>query len=746
MKMYKETRTRHLALMLLAGTMALLLITGLSLVLTRSQAQAGMEITAWTRSKTVNRTVAAPGDTLTYTIMVQNTGAPVAARMTDTLPTQVTYVPGSLVVLGAGTGDVTGDTITWSEPDFGYYETVFITFSAQIDSGITYDIFANTAQITGTGSLIEFSSEDTTVVTTIGNLDNDGTYKTVDPQGQVEPEDVLTYTIKLANDSSDPVPGVQVVDELPSGLSLVDGSVTVDEGSYVAQDNTITWTLDMGGNWGNIDMVFQAEALPYNGLVTNTAKLTAPGHQPLTLTAPAVNVYQGYPNIEVEKTVSPSGGRPGDNLTYYVHVANTGDSRAETVWMTDVLPSQVIFQSAEVSRGDFDETDGVITWEVSKGGTVVLPALEEAAMTITVQISPDIVHSAEFVNTAVVTSAGTLVQDQVVARVTTTSYAYFPYIVRRWPPVPYTPTLLDISNPDEEPDYTVQWTYNFGGELSYYLLQEATDANFTANVQSYYPGTNKSYTFSDQGSGTYYYRVRGHNSYGNGDWSNTESTTVVTFSYFDDFSDYNSGWPREWEKTRGALYQVRPYEHPQCPGDDCAYDDGDGYIVARRKTSKPYTRYGPGVTIPSANYEIEYDVRWWDAQYHASYKVFFGADSTFDNYYSLDVMIDDPSVLPSHCSYRLVERDGGGEEEIKGWQQEGEIDCHVRTQATTPWNHWKIRRENNFITIYVNDEKLGSWYDSTFGTNRYFGVGATLYEGLTPSKPEFDNFSVEILP
>jgi hypothetical protein len=192
---------------------------------------------------------------------------------------------------------------------------------------------------------------------------------------------------------------------------------------------------------------------------------------------------------------------------------------------------------------------------------------------------------------------------------------------------------------------------------------------------------------------------------------------------------------------------VRPYEHPKCPGDDCEYDNGDGYVIARRKTSEPFARFGPGVTIPSANYEIEYDARWWDAQYHASYKVFFGSDSSFTEYYSLDVFIDDPSVLPSHCSYRLLRDDENGEHVIRDWRQEGEIDCRVRSQNNnTPWNHWKIRRENNWITIYVEGEKLGSWHDSKFGANRYFGVGCTLYEGLTPSKPEFDNWSVKILP
>ncbi|MCP4536114.1 MAG: DUF11 domain-containing protein [Chloroflexi bacterium] len=699
----------------------------------------------------MNRTVAAPGDILTYTIMIHNDSAGVDVWMTDTLPTGLTYKLGSLDWHGPGNAVATDNTIAWSATNFGW-QTVLITFSAEISSGISYAEIVNTAQFTGTGGLIEFSSEETIVVAAIGNLDNENTYKTVTPQGQVEPGDVLTYTIRLTNDSSDPVPGVQVVDELPLGLSLVDGSIITDAGSYVAQNDIITWTLDVDGNWGNIDLVFQAEVLSYEGLVTNTAQLTAPSHQSLTLTSPAVDVYQRHPNLEVSKSVSPDQARPGELLTYTVHIVNTGEGTAETVWMTDVLPSEVIYQSGDVSRGSFDETDGVITWNVSSGGTLVLPPLDEAFITFTVQISPNIDRNIEFINTAEVTGAGTLVEDSISARAMVTAYIYLPLIVRRWPPVPYEPTMQDINNPNQDPDYTVSWSYDHEISVTSYTLQEATNASFTADLKEYNLGSDTSYVIGSKDNGTYYYRVKGYNSYGYGSWSNVESTTVFIFAYFEDFSDYDhpDAWPKMWEKTRGALYAIHPYEHPKCPGSECDYN-GDGYIIARRRgNTQPYARFGPDVTIPSENYEIEFDARWWDAQYHATYKIFFGSDSSFLNYYSLDVLIDDPSVLPSHCWYRVTRRlDSSGTKELQDWERVAKevIDCRVREQdSETPWNHFKIRREDNWITIHANGEELGSWYDETFGADLYFGVGATCYEGLTPSKPEFDNWSVIILP
>jgi hypothetical protein len=327
---------------------------------------------------------------------------------------------------------------------------------------------------------------------------------------------------------------------------------------------------------------------------------------------------------------------------------------------------------------------------------------------------------------------------------------YFPLVFRRWPPIPYAPTLNDIPDPGSDGSYTVSWSYPYAEPpVTTYTLQESKDS--TSNFVDVYNGTGTSYTITKDEGGTFYYRVRGNNSWGAGEWSAIKS--IGFFSYFDDFSNYQSGWPREWEKTRGALYQVRPYEHPKCPGSSCEYDEGDGYVIARRSGSKPYARFGPEVAVPSGDYEIEVDVRWWDAAYFATYQILFGSDRDFDNYYALQVRINivgdsrdcDYSVI-RHTSSALAE-DGTlsveGDTYKQGWTGSSDIHCNIGSKkSSSSFDHWKIRRENDEITVWVNGKKLGEWEDSKFGANRYFGVGATLYEGFTPSKPEFDNWSV----
>jgi hypothetical protein len=327
---------------------------------------------------------------------------------------------------------------------------------------------------------------------------------------------------------------------------------------------------------------------------------------------------------------------------------------------------------------------------------------------------------------------------------------YLPRIYKRWPPIPLPPILDDIDNPGDDPDYTVTWSYPYSDPpVTSYTLQEATDANFT-DPTDYDVGNRTSYAFTDKDGATYYYRVRGNNSWGPGEWSEVKSVTV--FNYFDNFSDYKSGWPREWSETRGALYQVRPYEHPKCPGSNCPYDDGDGYVIARRSGSNPAARFGPGVAVPSENYEIELKSRWWDANYYATYQIFFGSDSSFSNYYAVEVRINTAGDRRD-CEYRLVrhtvsQTGNASIESTKKLQDWTSVDMHcgLRSEKSgTPWNRWRIRREGDEIRIWLNEAKLSTWHDSMFGADRYFGVGCTLFEGFTPSKPEFDNWSVVLL-
>ena len=99
-----------------------------------------------------------------------------------------------------------------------------------------------------------------------------------------------------------------------------------------------------------------------------------------------------------------------------------------------------------------------------------------------------------------------------------------PYVVNRWPPIPFTPTLHPIHNPDQDGNYTVSWT---AADLAdTYRLEQDTNPNFSSPVIAY-SGPALSWQATNQPTGTYYYRVRGYNAYGYGFYSNVESVYVA---------------------------------------------------------------------------------------------------------------------------------------------------------------------------------------------------------------------------
>ncbi|MBN1876471.1 MAG: IPT/TIG domain-containing protein [Anaerolineae bacterium] len=94
------------------------------------------------------------------------------------------------------------------------------------------------------------------------------------------------------------------------------------------------------------------------------------------------------------------------------------------------------------------------------------------------------------------------------------------------PLAPYAPTLPAIQNPDGDGNYSVQWTYDYATPpVTAYTLQEATSTNFITEVTEY-SLNDTSRDFTDKSIGTYYYRVRGTNAYGDGLWSSVQSVIV----------------------------------------------------------------------------------------------------------------------------------------------------------------------------------------------------------------------------
>jgi hypothetical protein len=131
--------------------------------------------------------------------------------------------------------------------------------------------------------------------------------------------------------------------------------------------------------------------------------------------------------------------------------------------------------------------------------------------------------------------------------------AYLPFITKRWPPVPYAPVLAEISNPEQAEHYALSWSYlGTAVPVLTYTVQESPQLSF-AQAVNYYPGHSLSQTVQDKLPGIYYYRVRGHNAYGPGEWSNVVSTTVLPAAPLLNPIDNPGGLPDYLVAWTGAL-------------------------------------------------------------------------------------------------------------------------------------------------------------------------------------------------
>ncbi|MBN2394121.1 MAG: DUF11 domain-containing protein [Anaerolineae bacterium] len=128
-----------------------------------------------------------------------------------------------------------------------------------------------------------------------------------------------------------------------------------------------------------------------------------------------------------------------------------------------------------------------------------------------------------------------------------TRYVYLPVIRRRYPPIPYAP-LLTLPSNDAHGNYQLSWSYSPATDPykpTSYTFQEATNASFTSPTELTLSAATLSKSYTDKAVGTYYYRVRGNNTYGAGPWSNVQTVVVQPKGFFDDFSSTATGWPRQ---------------------------------------------------------------------------------------------------------------------------------------------------------------------------------------------------------
>ena len=218
----------------------------------------------------------------------------------------------------------------------------------------------------------------------------------------VKPGDVITYRLTVTNESDGEATDVIVTDQIPEGLTLVNGSIS--DGGTVGSDDVITWKIGTLGGGESKTVQFKA-AVPQvdeAAIWRNIAYVTSGNPDPDPEEDPKTpsNPVEAVPGISIEKTQQVNGrGEPtketlhvqkDDEVTYYLTVTNTSDAKAFDVIVTDEIPEDSAGNRLEliedsIEGGESHAVSGrVITWNVGD-----LDVGESQTLSFTVRVPSD---------------------------------------------------------------------------------------------------------------------------------------------------------------------------------------------------------------------------------------------------------------------------------------------------------------------------------------------------------------------
>ncbi|PFL21912.1 cell surface protein [Bacillus cereus] len=311
-------------------------------------------------TKSVNKSVATIGDILTYTVTVPNTGLLPANNVTftDVLPNGTSFIPGSVTIDNVpqtNANPVAG--ISLGTINNGSSRTV--AFQATVVSLPSQNPISNTANITfqytpiAGGTTFNGLATSNSAGTQINLADINGT-KSVN-KIFTDIGETLTYSIALANIGNIAATNVIYTDPIPSGTTFIPGSVTVNGviqaganpangisiGTIAANSTTTTTTISF--------QVF-VPSIPQTNPILNSGTTTYQyipvPNQPAVSGTDTTNIVSTQVNnatVTMAKAVDKNFADIGDTLTYTVSFTGTGNTNANNVIFTDVIPTGTTF-------------------------------------------------------------------------------------------------------------------------------------------------------------------------------------------------------------------------------------------------------------------------------------------------------------------------------------------------------------------------------------------------------------------
>ncbi|PEB36355.1 DUF7507 domain-containing protein [Bacillus cereus] len=308
-------------------------------------------------TKSVNKSVAAIGDILTYTVTIPNTGLLPAnnAIFIDSLPNGTSFIPGTVTVDNVPqTNANPAAGISLGTINNGASRTV--TFQATVVSLPSQNPISNTANITfqytpiAGGTTFNGLATSNSAGTQINLADINGT-KSVNKLF-TDIGETLTYSIALANIGNIAATNVIYTDPIPSGTTFIPGSVTVNGVTQAGANpaNGIPIGSIAANSTTTVSFQVLVPSIPQTNPILNSGTTTYQyipvPNQPAVSGTDTTNIVSTQVNnatVSMTKAVDKNFADIGDTLTYTVSFTGTGNTNANNVIFTDVIPTGTTF-------------------------------------------------------------------------------------------------------------------------------------------------------------------------------------------------------------------------------------------------------------------------------------------------------------------------------------------------------------------------------------------------------------------
>ena len=336
-----------------------------------------------TSAKQANTGQVQPGDRVTYTIALRNTGDPFSntIRVTDVVPFGLNYLPGSFTATTGSTDASAAPTLTWNGV-MSNTSIVTLTFAVTVATSLNQTI-TNVATIDPAIDVPITRSAAVTVTAPQPNLSTSTKQATT---ANAIFGNTVTYTIALRNTGTPFSSTMYLTDVVPAGLTYLPGSLSATRGAIDASSApTLKWTGDMSGTSAITITYAVTVATKVGQTIVNVATIN-PVVLPTFTRSASLSIANAPPDLSAStKQVSNATAIFGDVLTYTIALRNTGGPFTHTVRVTDTVPIGLnyITGSFTATRGTVDASAApTLKWGGVMSSTPVITLTYKASVAV----------------------------------------------------------------------------------------------------------------------------------------------------------------------------------------------------------------------------------------------------------------------------------------------------------------------------------------------------------------------------